>query len=234
MEDLYELNGVKLGVPKDIGSDHLRRKLESGGYESDEARAATRRVRPGQRVLEIGAGLGYVTTICAKKAGPENVLSVEANPKMLPVIRANLDRNGCSKVELMHAAVTGPIKDGETAPFYAGSSFWGGSLLPRDGWDLKGQEVPLLSISALLQAHRPHVVMMDIEGAEARMFSRKWPRFVQFLVMEIHPDRYENDTVVQKIVDCMSASGLTYDHRTSAGRVLGFRRVRKREKSAQG
>ena len=226
MARLYTLNNVELVVPDDVLTDHLQRKLKSGGYEKDEANAATRRLRRGHRVLEIGAGLGYVTSICARKAGPENVLSVEANPKMLPVARANLDRNGCEKVELIHAAVTGPVKDGASAPFYAGSAFWGGSLYRRDGWDTQGQDVPLVSINALLKAHRPHFVMMDVEGAEENMFSRKWPSYVQFLVMEIHPDRYDDDNVVPGMIRCMARSGMTYDHRTSSGKVLGFRRVR--------
>lgn len=231
MSNLYTLNDIELSVPDEVLTDHLRRKLDSGGYESDEAKAATRRLRPGHRVLEIGAGLGYVSSICARRAGAENVLSVEANPKMLPVIRANLDRNGFEDVELMHAAATGPVETGATAQFYAGSAFWGGSLLQRDGWDLEGQEVPLVSISALLRAHKPHFVMMDIEGAEANMFSRKWPPFVQFLVMEIHPDRYEDDRVIPKMIRCMAKSGMTYDHRTSSGKVLGFRRFKKNEKA---
>jgi hypothetical protein len=43
-------------------------------------------------------------------------------------------------------------------------------------------------------------------------------------VLELHPPRY-SDTVIKRIVDCMSDSGLTYDPVTSRGRVLGFRRV---------
>ena len=46
-------------------------------------------------------------------------------------------------------------------------------------------------------------------------------------MLELHPGRYA-DTVIQRIVDCMSASGLTYDPGPSHGRILCFRRVRGR------
>lgn len=66
--------------------------------------------------------------------------------------------------------------------------------------------------------------MMDIEGAEEWLFDQPWHPELRFLVLELHPPRY-SDTVIKRIVDCMSDSGLTYDPVTSRGRVLGFRRV---------
>lgn len=222
----YKLNGVDLVVPDDLNSDHLREKIESGWYERSEARAAARRIRPGQRVLEVGAGLGYVTTLCARAAGPENVLSVEANPRMIEVIRSNLERNGCGEVTLIHAAVTGRAKEGETATFHTGQAFWGGALARREDAVSEEVTVPLVSIRSLLKAHKPQVVILDIEGAEADLFQRPWPRFVQHVVMELHPDRYKDDSVVPHIIRSMAEAGLTYDHRTSNGKVLGFRRIR--------
>jgi hypothetical protein len=69
------------------------------------------------------------------------------------------------------------------------------------------------------------VVIMDIEGAEEHLFDAPWPDFVRHVMMELHPGRYP-DTVIQRIVDCMSTSGLTYDPGPSRGRILCFRRVR--------
>jgi hypothetical protein len=68
---------------------------------------------------------------------------------------------------------------------------------------------------------------MDIEGAEAHLFDAPWPDHVTSVMMELHPGRYP-DTVIQRIVDCMSDSGLTYDPGPSRGRILCFRRVRGR------
>jgi protein-L-isoaspartate O-methyltransferase len=69
-------------------------RLRDGSYEADEANAAERCVKEGFRVLELGAGIGYVTAICARRTAPENVLAVEANPALIPVIRATLRATG--------------------------------------------------------------------------------------------------------------------------------------------
>lgn len=221
----YELNGITLALPEHLDAPRIEAKLDSGDYEGAEAHAAMVRVKPGWRVLEIGAGLGYVTSICARAAGPQNVVSVEANPGMLEVIEANLARNGLSGVTLLHGAVTAE-SESEHVAFRAGPAFWGGSVQPsgRAG-GRHVVEVPTLNLDTLLQTYRPHAVIMDIEGAEADLFDAPWPDHIRAVIMELHPKKYA-DTVIAQIVDCMAQSGLTYDPFTSNGRVLGFRRVR--------
>lgn len=217
----FRLNGVHLVVPKRLASPAIREKLESGTYEEDEARGAERCVRPGFRVLELGAGIGYVTAICAQRAGPENVLAVEANPALLPVIEANLQRNGVPGVMLVHGAATGPVEEGATGHFAVSNGYTGSSL---DGQGRLGVEVPLVSVHELIRAHKPHVVLMDVEGAEADMFTRPWKCPLRFCVIELHPKKYQPKTI-KMIVDFMSQMDMTYDPITSRGKILGFRKV---------
>jgi FkbM family methyltransferase len=169
-----------------------------------------------------------VAALASRITGPENVVTVEANPEMIPVIRANLDRNGFHAATLLHGAVTGLDEPGGTIAFERKPVFWSGKLAGADSKPEAVVEVPMLPLHALLAEHRPHVVIMDIEGAEAHLFERKWPRHVRAVMMELHPKQYP-DTTIKQIVDCMSASGLTYDPGTSRGRILGFRRVRHAE-----
>ena len=86
-------------------------------------------------------------------------------------------------------------------------------------------EVPQLGLGDLMARTRPHVVIMDIEGAEEHLFEAPWPGHVRHVMMELHPGRYA-DSVIKRIVDCMSDSDLTYDPGPSRGRILCFRRVR--------
>lgn len=221
----YELNGVKLVIPDAMLSKRIAEKLEKGRYEGHEAQAALMRVRGGSRVLELGSGLGYIASICAAIAGPENVTTVEANPDMLPVVRDNLDRNGFQSVTLLHGAVTGQVGGEEAIEFERTKAFWGASIA-REGSNRDTiVKVPLLRLSDLLAAYRPDIVIMDIEGAEQTLFDAPWPEHVRSVMMELHPGRYP-DTTIKKIVDCMSASGLTYDPGPSRGRILGFRKLR--------
>lgn len=221
----FEINGVVLEVPDGMLNDRLRGKLETGGYETHEAHAAKMRVRAGLSVLELGSGVGYIASICAGIAGAENVTTVEANPDMLPVIRANLDRNGHQAVTLIHGAVTGQAEAGNTIAFERKKTFWAGRIANADSNPDAIVDVPLLPMPALLDDMRPNVVIMDIEGGEAYLFDAPWPSHVRLVMMELHPKQYP-DSTIRRIVDCMSVSGLTYDPVASRGRILGFRRVR--------
>ncbi len=220
-ETIYQINGLELALPEALATEAIAGKLYDGTYEGDEARAVDRCVRPGFRVLELGAGLGYVGTLAAKKTEPENVLSVEANPDLLPVIGANHARNGVGEVSLMHGAVVGHAAEGATAKFHLAAGFTGSRLGAKGGRQV---EVPLIGFHDLLRAHRPHVVLMDVEGAEAQFFDRPWKCPLRFCVMEIHPKQYDA-AVIKKIIDRMSAMDMTYDPVTSRGKILGFRKV---------
>ncbi|SLN63730.1 protein-L-isoaspartate O-methyltransferase [Roseovarius litorisediminis] len=221
----YELNGVLLSVPDEMINPRIAAKLANAGYEAHEAQAAQMRLRPGQRVLELGSGLGYIASICAAVTGPENVVTVEANPELLAVIRANLDQNGFGQVTLLHGAVA-EMKDAtQEIEFEKKKTFWASSIADVSANPDLVVSVPFLRLSDLLAEYRPHMVIMDIEGAEQYLFDARWPRFVRSVMMELHPGRYP-DTTIKRIVDCMSASGLTYDPGPSRGRILAFRRVR--------
>lgn len=218
---IYTLNGVDIGVPDGLANEAIIGKLADGTYEGDEARAVDRSVRPGFRVLELGAGLGYIGALAAKKTEPENVMSLEANPDLIPVIRANHARNGVGEVSVMHGAVVGHANEGDTASFHIAGGFTGSRLGPKGGRQV---DVPLIGFHDLIRAQRPHVVLMDVEGAEAGYFDRPWKCPLRFCVMEIHPKQYGAD-VIKKIIDRMSSMDMTYDPVTSRGKILGFRKV---------
>ncbi|AHM02898.1 Methyltransferase, FkbM family [Roseibacterium elongatum DSM 19469] len=217
----FHINGVDLVVPAGLASAEIVEKLRAGSYEADEARAADRCVKSGFRVLELGTGLGYVATLAAQRTAPEHVLSVEANPDLLPVIEGNLSRNGCSGVSLLHGAVAGQAEEDETVCFHISEGFTGSRLGARGGRQV---EVPLIGFHDLIRAHRPHVVLMDVEGAEAGFFDRPWKCPLRFCAMELHPRQYGPATI-KKIVDAMSAMGMTYDPVVSSRKILGFRKV---------
>ena len=220
----FTLHGVRLTVPDSMLRPRIAARLAEGGYENFEVMAARRAVRPGAQVLELGAGLGLVTCICAGIAGAENVTAVEANPKVLNVARANLDRNGYMAATLLHGAVVASGK-AETVAFRCAPAFWASALAVTGG---RGEtiDVPGLRLAHLLETYRPEIVVMDIEGGEAALFDDPWPDHVTTVLVELHPDAY-TDTTIRRIFDCMSASGLVYAPDLSRNVVVGFRRTRK-------
>lgn len=223
----YELNGIRIELPEEMASARVHEKVARGEYERREAQGAIARIKPGMRVLELGAGLGYVTCLCARAAGAAKVTTVEANPSILPVLRNNLKRNGFGAVDLRHGAV---MAEGGKTPvqFRMGKAFWGSSLAgENDAKDATVTGVPRLGLRALMKESRPHAVVMDVEGAEADLFLKPWPGHVRVVLMELHPKLY-SDRILQQIFDCMSVSGLTYDPGVSYRAYVGFRRVRDR------
>ncbi|MCK0168725.1 FkbM family methyltransferase [Jannaschia sp. S6380] len=217
----FEIGGIRLDVPRALLTSSIRRRLESGDYEKFEAASARRLVQAGNRVLELGTGAGFVTNVCAMAAGPANVVTVEANPDLLPVIRRNLRLNGNAAATVLHGAVGGHDA-GATLAFRQSPAFWASAIADGTG---RGPEieVPVLRLPDLLAEYRPAVVIMDIEGAEADLFDAPWPDHVQAVLMELHPKRYP-DTVIGRIFDTMSESGLIYAPFLSRGPVVGFRR----------
>lgn len=221
---IYRLHDIQIQVPDWLQGTAIERKIASGEYEGHEAHAARMRIKPGMKVLEIGAGLGYVSSVCAQMAGADNVVSLEANPQMLDPVQTNLRLNGFDGVRLMHGAIVGNDHKGDQVNFRAGGLFWGGATLPDGTTHEDMVSVPAVPIHPLLKAIRPRFVMLDVEGGEAALFKKPWPSFVRFVVLELHPKKYDTATI-KEIVDCMSASGLTYDPVTSRGRTLGFMRI---------
>ncbi len=218
----FILNDVHLTLPDALATPGILQKLRDGHYEADEAKAVSRCVQPGFRVLDIGAGMGYVSVLAAQRTGPENVLAVEANPDLLPVIEANLVANDAGGASVLHGAVSGPAEDGATAPLHLAAGFTASSM--RGTGTGPTVEVPLIPIRDLLEAQRPHVVFMDIEGGEADLFGHPWKCPLRYFVVELHPKKY-HARVIQKIVDFMSAMDMTYDPVVSRGKVLGFKKI---------
>ncbi|MEP4246692.1 FkbM family methyltransferase [Tateyamaria sp.] len=220
----FEFDKVVLELPDHLLDANLTKKMQSGQYEESEARAARMRVKKGSRVLELGGGVGYISSVCAQITDPANIVTVEANPNTLDIIRHNLDLNGASKAQLIHGAVVGRDADMDTVLFRVGRVFWGSSIADARSPSEDVVEVPAVSIADLFRTHRPNIVIIDIEGAEQHLFDRPWPQHVRQVIMEIHPKRYPASTI-KDIVDCMSKSGLTYDPGCSRGALLAFRRV---------
>ncbi|GAA3393315.1 hypothetical protein GCM10020369_58390 [Cryptosporangium minutisporangium] len=74
------------------------------------------RLRPGQRVLEIGAGTGYNAALLADLVGPGGqVTTIDVDPDVTAGARRNLDANGYQHVKVVTA--DGVLGDPGRAPY---------------------------------------------------------------------------------------------------------------------
>lgn len=98
--------------PKDqTTSTHL---IANGYWEQWIHHVVCRLVSPGDRIVEVGANLGYYTISMALLAGPTGrVTAFEGNPRLCGLIRRTMEFNGySSRVEVRNQAATdvsGPI-----------------------------------------------------------------------------------------------------------------------------
>ena len=210
-------------IPQDQLTGPLRQALERGRYEQLEVRAVGMHLRADDHVLELGAGCGFGTIHAARIVGCDHVVSVEPNPAMIPVIAANLKRDGLPPVTLVQGAVVAG-QGGGTVPLYLHGGFWAASLDQRDVAGEAVTEVPALGLADLIAAHDPTVLVADLEGAEVDVIADPLPGRLRLVILELHPKRY-GAAGIRRIFDGLSASGLAYCPQGSQGKVVVFQRV---------
>ncbi|MCB6178458.1 FkbM family methyltransferase [Rhodobacter sp. Har01] len=219
----FTLRGLTLSLPAAEVHGALEKALETGRYEHTEAEAILRHLQPGDRFVDLGAGLGFLCALAAGVLGEAAVTGVEAGPATAALARANLAANGFGAVRVIHAAV---VAKGEgTVEFGLRPTFWASSLEGPEGWGpgVRREGVPALPIARLIAEVRPTVLCCDIEGAELEVLARPLPG-VRLLVVEIHPGRY-GPQGTRRLFDALAAEGFAYSIHGSRGATLVFQRI---------
>jgi len=166
-------------VARREGSDRASFEHVFGGaYELDVP------VEP-KLIVDLGANAGYASVFFALRYPSARVIAVEPVPENARLVRKNVSRLG--RVDVVEAAAwPRPARLTLVDP---GKSFWG----MRVAEDAAG-EVAAVTIPALLEragVGRIDILKVDIEGAEAELFSENtaWLERVGVLVLELH-DRF--------------------------------------------
>ncbi len=182
--------GVKVPASPFLNETRIRR-MNAGRYEGEEITGALAVVQPGDRVLELGAGLGVVGAVIAKNAMPDAVLSFEANPNLIPHIEALHRLNSLEDVmEVRHQVVTAGPDQPDTITFHLRTSYLGSSLIQHEHRRTTPVEVPTVPYNDVINAFQPDVLIMDIEGGELDLLRHANLRGIRAIVLEFHPDVY--------------------------------------------
>jgi len=181
-----EVAGVRLALDHPA-LDPAVRYLIWRGWERDDVPLLARLVRPGDVVLECGAGIGFLALQAMRRLGAARYVGVEADPTLLDLVRANFALNGLPPPELHHAALAagdGPVR------FWRSRRLWSSSLL-RARADAEPVTVPGIRLATLLdrlagEGVVPDVLVLDVEGAEVTVPPADLARVPRVLV-ELHP-----------------------------------------------
>jgi FkbM family methyltransferase len=161
------LNNLRLRVDcRDIG---VGRVLYSGrSYEPDETALLNRILKPGMVFFDIGANIGYFTTLAARLVGPTGrVLAAEPDPDNFRLLEHNVRENRLDNVVLFNCALG--AQAGEASLF---RSTWnnGDHRLYTDGYAYRDSvTVPVRTYDDLLSTSnldRVDAVKMDVQGYE--------------------------------------------------------------------
>lgn len=212
-----------LRVPKhpELTVGRTRAALKEGTYERKECDAVMRVVNEGDTVLELGAGMGYMSTLLSVKKKVAKVLSFEANPQMIPYIKSMHDANGVENAEVRNQLLS--PEAGEAVPFYVRKNFLASSMdgeIDKDqivGEDLIERAV----LGDVLAELNPNVLVCDIEGAEADLLPAGDWSGLRCAVIELHP-QWIGQKGVQAVFDAMQKGGLTFFPKASEGKVVTF------------
>lgn len=175
------LNGVTLtadlaDVPKSI-----RKQLYQKSYETQELNLISEALQPRDRVLEVGAGIGFIGIACAKICGAGNILSYEPNPAMKPVIEKNYALNGLTANLRSKVLATAP---GEVE-FFFDDGVLSSSLIDRQHGG--ATQVQADAISEVVESYAPTVLVMDVEGAEIDLLRSCNLGQIHKIIIELHP-----------------------------------------------
>lgn len=217
--------GVRLELDPKVISEKMIENIKSGKYEIAEAREINRIVQPGEVVVEIGAGIGFVSTLIAKHANTVRVVSYEANPKLIGHIIKTLENN-TDKTRKNWEIRNAILKNGseeESVDFYVHNDFWASSLLPiKDAASI--EQVKVENFNQMLRDVKPTMIVCDIEGGELDLFKNADLSGVKKVYMEIHQARLGRRKI-RDLFEIFHARDFHYDQHHSHGSVVLFSHV---------
>lgn len=198
-----------------------RRALLEDGYELKESVAVLKLIKPGDVVMEVGGGIGYMSSLVATQTKAERVHSIEANPGLISYIQSVHQANNIKNATIENAVLG---EESGEATFYVRRNFLSSSLDPMDGSGVVEEHtVPALDTNETIKRISPSVLICDIEGGEFELIPAMDLSGFRAALIELHPQLIGKKGV-KKVFGAMHRAGLTYFPRWSDAKVVCFRR----------
>ncbi|HEV2150705.1 MAG TPA: FkbM family methyltransferase [Longimicrobiaceae bacterium] len=203
----------------DLRDDIAREVCFTGLYGPQETALVRALLAPGDTFVDVGANWGYFTLLAASLVGQGGrVLSLEPDPRLFPVLEANVARNGLRHVTLRQLAAAGGPGILALAGFdEAAGNFGVSRIVPDAAADGRTFRVRADALDRILDEEgirRVDLLKMDIEGAEGAALagleeSLRGGRVARLLV-ELHPvELAEHGTSTDALVDTLRSAGYT-------------------------
>lgn len=123
---------------------------------------------PQRTFVDIGANIGYFSTLVAKSHPNAKVVAIEAYPPTVEKLRRHISRNGLSNVRVVPSAVSD--QHGSLNFFFAGTDNEGATTSVPGRFESDVVQVPCSPLTDLLttiEMDSIRLMKIDVEGAEA-------------------------------------------------------------------
>ena len=220
--EILETCDVRIPYDPRIITPDIEQAILSNAFEAEEAAQIPHIVQAGDTILDIGAGIGFISTLLARQNGVKKVISVEANPDLMPFMEKLHLLNGAENIERVNAVLTNESTKSMT--FYQRRDFWMGSLMAGPNPYEHKIDVATRNFNILLSEKAVDLIVCDIEGAEAMIFADADLSMVDRIYLELH-DHITGLCGVKSVFDQLSAQGFAFDPRFSSGAIVLFRQA---------
>ncbi len=210
---LYKMRSLRpiiqfrnLQVP--VSGAHVSRTvwkhLWKGGYERPEIEAVLALLRPNDRILELGSGIGIVSGVAGKSDPSVTIETYEANPALLPAIEELHRLNELSNIHPKNAVLLPDAVEGDTISFNLHENFTESSIQPVES--NHSTEVCVQNFQNIFDSFSPDIMICDIEGGEAQLFMDFYLKGLRALVIELHPNLISRRDIKQVYEVCREAN----------------------------
>lgn len=183
------INGMTLYL--DRTDETISRNLLAGSYEPLETQAFKEFLKPGQVVLDIGANIGYYTTLFSRLVGAQGrVYAFEPTPHTFKILQKNVLRNRCENTRVFKAGLSD--KSGEAKIYVNAYNKGDNRIYATPGMRTVPIRLECYDTFPPLAGQFIDVVKMDIQGAEVlalRGMRRMLERCKPLMIVEYTPSK---------------------------------------------
>lgn len=223
MSEILETQGVRIPLEPPTITPKIERAIRKNRYELDEVTGTPKFIEPEDRVIELGAGIGFISSFLATQLGVKDIMCVEADPTLCAFIKKVHALNGLTTAEVRNCVALNDAAPDGSATFYVREQFWSSSL---DGSEPYQQaiDVPAFRLSSMIREFRANTLIVDIEGGERDIFAPLDLTGIDKIFLEIHTRKIKR-IGIKRCFDALSAAGFAYDQQVSRGGSVLFRRI---------
>lgn len=186
-DDTIEYDDILLDISDDAIGQDVREALSEGWYERYEAELVRNYLPPSIDVIELGAGIGYVSCIIDEIQMTNNKhIAVEPNSRIIPVLKRTRELNDANYDiwEGAYSSTSGPVE------LQQYEDYWNATTHPLQEGSI---EVHSTDLQGICKHHAvsTFALILDIEGAEYELFSTEMDlleTYCPLFIVEFHED----------------------------------------------